>query len=301
MYVHNRRYPYSPWRTRKIVQTGSIVVCCVLLDIALHLVTSPYSTIPENPSLSIVATVIGLEATACVWAMLAFSFATTVYWRIRKTIPGKGVVPGIRYGMAIALLWFFGMLEGVPLFGNPIVNEMIVGLSDAVPVLLLGVLLGCLKRVQSSDNTDPRTCTAMQEGRMACIYTVVFLVGRCLAYASGLINSGIRSNPMETWLWTLLMGMAIGTARCLLGNTPDGKSLRPVALEYALLPFGVNWTMFLLFMPLVFSGFLTDAVLRMIIDIVIVATASIVETSTRGDHDSKRFTSRVHEAHGQRR
>ena len=68
-----------------------------------------------------------------------------MYWNIKSEIPGEGVKKGLRYGTAIALLWLFAMLEGVSLFGNPIIKEFIVGLSDAIPVFGLSILLSKLQ------------------------------------------------------------------------------------------------------------------------------------------------------------
>ena len=121
------------------VKIVAIVLVSVVLDIVLHVVTSSYSTIPENPNFSYIATILGTEITASLWAILAFSGVAFVYWCIRNEIPGEGVKKGLRYGAAIALLWMLAMLEGVSLFGNPFINEFVVGLSDAIPVFVMSV------------------------------------------------------------------------------------------------------------------------------------------------------------------
>ena len=136
----------------KIIKVVAIILACVLLDIVLHIVTSSYSTIPENPNFSLVASILGTEITASLWALFAFSGVAFVYWNIKSEIPGEGVKKGLRYGTAIALLWLFAMLEGVSLFGNPIINEFIVGLSDAIPVFGLSILLSKLQTEKSCWN-----------------------------------------------------------------------------------------------------------------------------------------------------
>ena len=91
----------------------AIVSACVLLDIVLHIVTTSYGTMPENANFSLVARILGIEITASLWALFAFSGVAFVYLNIRNEIPGEGVKKGLRYGTAIALLWLFAMLEGV--------------------------------------------------------------------------------------------------------------------------------------------------------------------------------------------
>jgi hypothetical protein len=75
---------------QKIV-TVAIVLACVLLDVVLHIVTTAYSTMPENANFSLVASILGTEITASLWALFAFSGVALVYLNIRNEIPGEGV------------------------------------------------------------------------------------------------------------------------------------------------------------------------------------------------------------------
>ncbi|MHC1692449.1 MAG: hypothetical protein AB9828_05460 [Sphaerochaetaceae bacterium] len=258
----------------------SIVLFCVLLDIFLHMLTSPYSTMPVNPNLSFVAHIMGIEITASLWALLAFSVATFVFWCIRIEIPGEGVRKGLRFGIAIALLWFLAMLEGISLFGNPIIKEIIVGLSDAIPVFLLGVLLSMVKTEKRFGRCSV-AFSPTQKYRVIILFTVVFLVGRYIAYSMGVIKSGIHEKPMETFVWTILMGITIGVVFILLGTYRNGKSLKHRIMGFAFLVFGMNWAVFLIFMPLLFSGYITDVLIRMVIDTTLVMVASFLAISSR--------------------
>ena len=247
------------------VRFVAIVLVCVILDIVLHLVTSAYSTMPEDPNYSMVATVLGLEITVSLWALLSFSSAAGVYCLVRDTIPGEGVEKGLRYGSAIALIWLFAMLEGVALFGNPVMNEFVVGLSDAIPVFLMGILLGLLLPGKGR-NAAVQPCTPGQKLTAVFIIAGIFFVGRYVAYFTGAIQSGHQTSPVSTLFWTILMGACIGVACILLGNIEDALSLERRAATFGFLVFGVNWAVFLVFMPLLFSGYLTDVICRIIID-----------------------------------
>lgn len=167
----------------------AVVVVCVLCDILLHLVTSVYSTMPANPLYSSVAKLLGTEITASFWALLAFSGAAHVYLRIRSVIPGEGIRKGLRYGSATALLWLFAMLEGVPLFGNSIIKEFVVGLSDAIPVFLMGISLGLLK-IEQGENAALKPFAYGQKMMTVFMFAGIFLIGRYIAYYTGAIQSG---------------------------------------------------------------------------------------------------------------
>lgn len=253
----------------QIIKVVAIVLACVLLDIVLHIVTKSYSTMPENPNYSIVAKLLGTEITVSIWAILSFSGAAYVYCLIRNMIPGDGVRKGFRYGSAIALLWLFAMLEGVPLFGNPIINEFIVGLSDAIPVFIMGILLSLLK-AEKKENAAVKPFAFKQKIMAVSVFTGTFLIGRYVAYFAGVIQSGYQTSPFYTFLWTLFMGVCIGVVCVLLGNSGNALSLKRRAAKFGFLIFGENWAVFLAFMPLLFSGYIVDVLSRIIIDILLV-------------------------------
>ena len=259
----------------------TIVLVCVLLDIVLHIVTTTYSTMPKNANFSIVASILGTEIAATLWAILAFSCVAFVYLNIRNDIPGEGVKKGLRYGIAIALLWLFAMVEGVPLFGNSIKSEFIVGLSDAIPVFVLSILLSKLQ-VKKTESDRPVPLVHKKVIRTISIHTWIFMAGRYIAYFSGLIQSEIQARPLETFIWTLLMGICIGTSFVLLGNNKNERSLKHRAIKFGFLIFGLNWSVFLVFMPLLFSGYFADVFLRIIIDTTLVTISSYLTIIPRG-------------------
>lgn len=255
-------------KRRQLLKTVAIILICVVIDIALHSITSEYSTMPENPNYSKLAAMFGIEITATLWAMLAFSGAAWVFYRIQNSIPRDGVVKGLRYGTAVAILWLFAMLEGVVLFGNAVINEFVVGLSDAIPAFLMGILLSSAI-AQQRQNSELKRVTLGQKILAVGIFAGVFLMGRYAAYFTGLIQSGHETSPFYTFLWTLLMGACIGSACLLLGNPGNAMLQRSGAAKFIMF-FAVNWTTFLMFMPILFSGFITDVLFRIVLDILLV-------------------------------
>lgn len=256
-------------KKKQLLKTVAIILICVLTDIALHSITSAYSTMSENPNYSKFAELFGTEITATLWALLAFSGAACVFCRLQSSIPGVGLAKGLRYGTAISLLWLFAMMEGVALFGNAIINEFVVGLSDAIPVFLMGILLS-LSITKKGENSVLKQLTLNQKILTVCVFTGVFFIGRYIAYFTGVIQSGYRTSPFYTFLWTLLMGACIGVVCVLLSNTGNMLFLRHKAAIFGFLIFGVNWAAFLVFMPFLFSGYLMDVLFRIIIDILLV-------------------------------
>ncbi len=260
-------------KTGQKIKVVVIVLACVLLDIVMHIVTTSYSTTPENAKFSFVASILGTEITAFLWALLAFSGVAFVFLKIRNEIPGEGMMKGLRYGAAIALIWQFAMLEGVSLFGNPIINEFVVGLSDAIPVFVLSILLSKL-RTKKAEGGLPATLPLGQKVKAITAFTGIFLTGRYIAYLSGVIQSGNQTRPLQTFIWTLLMGISIGAAFVLIGGNRNEQSLKLRAVKFGFLTFGLNWAVFVVFMPMLFSGYIADVLLRIVIDTTLVTMAS---------------------------
>jgi len=267
-------------KKKQLLITLAIISICVLIDIALHALTSDYSTMPDDPKYSNIAEIFGVEITATLWALLAFSGATFVFLKLQSSIPGVGLEKGLRYGTAISLLWLFAMLEGVALFGNELINEFVVGLSDAIPAFLLGILLG-LSIDNKEEKSTEKQLALSRKMFTVCMFTGVFFIGRYLAYFTGLIQSGYLTSPLFTLLWTLIIGACIGIA-CIWLECPRNESFSKHRLvRFSILFFGINWATFLLFMPLLFSGFITDVLLRIVLDVLLVTIGYYLAFSPR--------------------
>jgi hypothetical protein len=205
------------WNVKKrmFMTYAGIVVLCVALDIILHVMTSSYSTIPENADFSTLAVSLGVEMTATLWALLAFSGVACVFHRFQHSIPGGGVMKGLRYGAAIALKWL-----------------------------------------------------------VIFTFSAVFVFGRYMAYVTGIIQSGFHTRPFQTFIWTLLMSVCIGMVYLLLGQAATASTHALSAARFGCWIFGINWIVFLVFMPVLFNGFFTDFLVRAGVDILIVTTGS---------------------------
>ncbi|MBN1857559.1 MAG: hypothetical protein JW846_11500 [Dehalococcoidia bacterium] len=258
---------------------AAIVVGCVVLDIVLHLATSAYSTMPAEPDYSALAERLGPGASATVWALFAFSSVAYMFYRFQDGIPGVGLKKGLRYGTSIALLWLFAMLEGVALFGNPLTGEFVTGLSDAIPILAMSALLG-LFVVKHGGNTVWKRFAPGRKLLAIGIFSVIFFLGRYVAYVTGTIQSGYMAHAVHTFLWTLVMGICIGIVGILLGQAARASSLPHRALVFGLGIFGVNWAVFLVFMPIMFSGFLIDVLIRIVLDVLLVTAAYYLAFAT---------------------
>jgi hypothetical protein len=254
-------------RSAAVWMTASVIIGAVLA-ILLHAIVGSFVVVANELSFGVLGRTLGAEVVASIWALLAFSGSAYVFYRYHTTIRGAGMWKGLRYGSAIALLWLVGMLEGVALFGNPIHAEFLVGLSDAVPVLIMSILLGVF--VFRSGTVE-----FIESGRLRAVpalltITLVFLAGRYLGYVSGIIGTGHSEYPVQTFVWTMLMGLSAGVAFLLLWHATLKSTKFRSAAEFGFWIFGVNWIVFMAFIPMLFEGVIVDIMVRVSLDIVVV-------------------------------
>jgi hypothetical protein len=256
------------------VKLCAIVLVGAVLAILLHVVAAQIVSVPQRLDYSVLGAAFGAEVLASIWALLAFSSAADVFHRVQHEISGDGLARGIRYGSAIALLWLMGMLEGVALFGNPWISEFVIGLSDAIPVLIMAVLLGIIV-YRTPDVHHARGFVSVHPAIGLGVITLSFLGVRYSAYLLGIIDSGHGSYPVETLLWTLMMGLSIGVAYLLVEQRRITKPTPASAVRFGVVVFGANWFAFLIFIPMLFEGALLDILLRTVLDTAVVTLACL--------------------------
>jgi len=82
--------------------------------------------------------------------LIAYGSIAYIFYRCEDKFTGTNITKGLCYGISIGILWLWGMLEGVLLYGNPVINEFITGSCDCIPVVLMGLLLG----IFTTENND---------------------------------------------------------------------------------------------------------------------------------------------------
>lgn len=257
----------------------SIVFFSIILAMIFHVMTSNYSTTPKIANWSFFVKVLGLPLTLIVWYFIAFGSIAFIFYVYEDKLPGVKSRKGLCYGIAIGILWLWGMLEGVSLSGNPLINEFITGICDAIPILLMGLLLGIFTTKRNTIENKKKSFSLNNILLSVFIFSTIFLVGRYFVYYTNIIKSGFRSYPYFTFIWTFLMGTCIGVTYLLLGQATKSSSPFLSAIKFGVTIFGVNWLVFVIFIPFIFKGALLDFIIRIIIDTLLVILSYYVSES----------------------
>jgi len=248
-----------------------IVGLCGALDIALHMAGGDLMPMPS--AFSPLVERVGFAAVVAVWIALAFTGMGLVVLFWARRMAGSGRAKGLRYGLALGLMILIAMFEGVGLLGTPLIGELAMGLADAVPIALMVALLGWTLAPDSPD-ADARTRPPVL--RVLVVFALVYGVGRTGVQLLGLIESGLAERVLPSLIWPFAMGAAIGVLFLAMKDALRGLSLGSAALAFGLGVFGVNWVLFMTFVPMVFPGALADTALRVGLDILLVTGAAFL-------------------------
>lgn len=243
----------------------------VLLLRLLPLKTS--STFELAPS--VFSQSIGLIPVAAIVITISYTVIASVLIIIQENLYGTKLKRLFLCSLPFSFIWFMAVLESVSSLGKPLFPELLIGLTDILPILILGAIISVWFQSVEQQN-KVFTSPSMVSGIL--IIASVYFVGRYFLYSAIRINSGYFSNETTTFLWTLGMGLAVGLAYFLLHNGVKGTSPISRGLWFGCIAFGLYWTLNNFFMPIVFdmsfvqfSPTIMNYVYRVVVDIVFVS------------------------------
>jgi hypothetical protein len=246
-----------------VVALIGIVLACVVVDVALHrgfawIFAFNYLDNGLSPSSLLTSGIFPLAAFAGFAVM--FAFVALVYARVRPQLGGTSVAAAMRFCTPIALIMFFGVLESAVVFPTPFRAEIITAIADAVPYLLLGVLLGSFA-TRAAEQAGGSGGEFAPWPSMLWV-ALVYVAGRYLiSYPVLHIASGYIDRPIGTLAWTVACGLSMGAFYWLAGSAFFAKSRlrRTMGVAGTL---GMFWLMVQLFYALIFAVSIADLVIR---------------------------------------
>jgi hypothetical protein len=280
-----------------------IIFVCVVVDVALHrgfawIFDFNYLDNGLPPSILITSGVFPLAAFVGFAAM--FAFVALVYARARPELGGTSVAAALRFCAPIALIMFFGVLESAFVFPTPFRAEIITAVADALPYLLLGLLLGSFA-VPATEQAG-RSGGKLAPWSSTLWVALVYVSGRYLiSYPLLHIVSGYIDRPVGTLVWTIACGLSMGAYYWLAesafsATTPLRRALRVAGT------LGIFWLMVQLFYALIFAVSIPDLVIRGGADTVyILAAVYSFETLFRSSQSTTSAGSPIHPAKSARR
>jgi hypothetical protein len=226
-----------------------LVALIALMARVLMLQLLPLSPTFELP-LSSISQTIGMIPTAAAVITVSYLVITVILLYVQEGVPGGRLTRAVACALSFSAFWFVGVLETVPALGKPLAPEIVVGLADIVPVIILGVLASVWT---SGDTHSRQTRSLLRSVSIVAIVALMYFVGRYFLYAVVRVNSGYLARGEATFAWTLAMGLAVGVMYALLRGGVKGKGPWQRGLWFGVVVFGIIWALFNFFMPIVFD------------------------------------------------
>lgn len=245
-----------------------IVFACVIFDVGLHRL-GPWlfdfnyfdNGLPQS---YLVKSGLFPIAAAIAFSVM-FGFLALAYVRWRTELGGASAWAGQRFFAPIAFIMFFGVLESAFVFPTPFKSEIITAVADAVPYVVLGVLLSCFVCPEAGQGSGQGVAPAPW---VSMLWVALFYVaGRYLvSYTILHITSGYIERAAGTFAWTVGCGLSMGAFYWLAGSTFSAATPLQKALRVGGLTLGVFWLMVQLFYALISEVSITDLVIRGVAD-----------------------------------
>jgi len=232
------------WKIICIVLTA-LVVRVLLLQI-LPLRSSSTFELP----LSILSQKIGMMPTAAIIITFSYTVIAVVLMMIQEGLSGNKLERMILCSLPFSLIWLMAVLESVSSLGKPFLPELFIGLSDIVPVLMIGIIISFWF---SKDTTKQKKVAHRPKVVSIFVIAFTYFVGRYFLYTLVHINSGYFSQTNATFLWTLAIGLSIGAAYYMFYGGIKGSSPFHRGLWFGCIVFGLYWALNNFFMPIVFD------------------------------------------------
>ncbi len=141
-------------------------------------------------------------------------------------------------------------------------GEIYTGIADSSGILVMSLFLG----KYLADDTLKEKIIPKTTYLAITIIAVMYIMVRYLSYSVLKIESSYATQPLATFLWTLVMGSWIGIVYTVIGMNNYQKNPLKHALLFGGLVFGLQWIIFNLFALLFIVVPVWDLIFRSVFD-----------------------------------
>lgn len=253
----------------KTLLTILLVIVAALIALGMHAVLP--AKVDEARLDGFLVEQYGFVPVAAAYFFILLAHVAVVLILNRRNLLRPRLGAAFLLGLSFALIYMIGMQE-IVLGASPyekwgadfLLYQLLMGIGDAIPAVLLSLLVGRLFFREIGD-----TVRKMDRGAVLTVLLFTVIVGtvRLLAYLGGAIENELAAYPAPVALWSYLLGLILGISYLLISQTTLAKA------RTMLLGVGVNWMIFNVFIGLVKKDTMADSLLRGAIDMVAIAIA----------------------------
>jgi len=236
--------------------------------------------IGKSMDYSLLVKSIGFKPVIAGMFYICYSALVIVFLIVQKNLAGTKLQKGCIFGTLFALLWGYGMLEAGIIKQTSLSAEIIFGISEGLPIVLLGVLSG----VCFGTNSTRKLSLTFNASYWFALFPIVelYLFGRYFSYIVIGVESAYVHSPLATFLWTGGNAVLIAILYLFCRNAFPVYNSFTKALLFGVMVFGLNWALYNFFVPVIFQVSVFEIFrsffLRVLVDVVaIVAGVFLAE------------------------
>ncbi len=261
---------------RVLVFSVISIVICSLLSIIAHAVLPAKVDVSRLDS--VLVEKLGFPVVAIFYFVILYTHCVVVINMLKNTFYNNGLKSGLYFGLVLALLYMAGMQE-IMLSVSPfdawgsdfVIYQLLMGLGDAIPVIVLCSVSGKLARTTSEKSEKPYINKVVT----LLLFTIISGTARTILSQTNIIDNSMDSYPIAVSLWNYSFGFVVGIGYLILR-----KHYKDVE-KWMIWGVAVNWIIFNSFIGLIKDGALHDALLRSMLDgIVIVGIVWLIRGKT---------------------
>lgn len=220
---------------------------------------------------------IGIIPSVIIMFLLSYLHLALIgYFILRKRLAGN-YFNAVIVGSVIGILWLYGMFEAGIIKNIPQHKELLFGISEAIPIIILFLLISFSLKNEQSTFVKSKLSYGYRF-LTVIIFTALYMAIRYFSYSVLSIESKFIEKPLETFLWTLGNGMIIGLFYLIIYHL---RSLgKRNVFVFGILIFGIDWFLYNMFVPVFFNTSISDIfgsfILRTVMDVISVCSAVLI-------------------------
>ena len=241
---------------------------------------------------TVVVNKLSFVGTVTLFFIVTYYLIATVFLKYESKLHQSKITRALLFGCLVGGIWWVGMLESMFAFGTGFIEEFLTGFLDFVPIVFLCLLLAVflvdeskhskIDLSQSIETTylNKKNLTQLQNNNALvdiAVFVGIIVLGRGIRQWGNIITLNTE-NTLGFILWTVAFALIIALNFVYFKEaaTANSSSLVKSASRFTLVLFGLHYTMFVYFVPLIFKGMFIDLTIALLYDLLLVFIASMI-------------------------
>lgn len=254
------------------------IVFITLIAVFVRIICTPIfggDPISSTQPFGNVAGIIGIIPSVIIMFIISYLHLTLIGFYIFRNKLAGNYRKGLLFGLLVGFFWLYGMFEAGIIKNISQYKELLFGISEAIPIILLGFLISfTLRNERIIDKHSIKSINNHYKNNVLIllIISITYLLFRYISYFLIQIESQYINKPIETFVWSFGNGIIIGLLYLFYKSLIPSYNKKETIISFCLLFFGIDWFLYNMFVPVFFTvspfEIVKSYIIRSIMDII---------------------------------